>query len=207
MQIILLTATLRNRSLWLSHTYLPNFSLNCSAHFTAPNSVGNTEWVRVTDSHGQPASSIVPTPVSSLRRSTGQRNSAGFPQDRGEEEAERILPWLPGNIHHSYYSGKRITSCVHAYHRYHTLGNTMEVHHPLSGLIRCIKMLELGNQPWRTEVVAGYPVRTMFQQDETFRRGLRTDSRRTPCQPDGAMGTFESVCHCSRRSTSQWVWP
>ena len=94
--------------------------------------------------------------------------SAGFPQDRGEEEAERILPWLPGNIHHSYYSGKRITSCVHAYHRYHTLGNTMEVHHPLSGLIRCMKMLELGNQPWRTEVVAGYPVRTMFQQDETF---------------------------------------
>jgi len=29
-------------------------------------------------------------------------------------------------------------------------------------------MLELGNQPWRTESVAGYPVRTMFQQDETF---------------------------------------
>ncbi len=84
--------------------------------------------------------------------------SAGFPQDRGEEEAERILPWLPGNIHHSYYSGQRITSCVHAYHRYHTLANTMEVHHPLSGLIRCMKMLELGNQPWRTESVAGYPV-------------------------------------------------
>lgn len=94
--------------------------------------------------------------------------SAGFPQDRGEEEAERILPWLPGNIHHSYYSGQRITSCVHAYHRYHTLGNTMEVHHPLSGLIRCKRMLELGDQPWRTEAVAGYPVRTMFQQDETF---------------------------------------
>ena len=94
--------------------------------------------------------------------------SAGFPHDRGEEEAERILPWLPGNIHHSYYSGQRITSCVHAYHRYHTLSNTMEVHHPLSGLIRCVKMLELGNQPWRTEAVAGYPVRTMFQQDETF---------------------------------------
>ena len=94
--------------------------------------------------------------------------SAGFPQDRGEEEAERILPWLPDNIHHSYYSGQRITSCVHAYHRYHTLGNTMEVHHPRSGLICCQKMLELGDQPWRTEVVAGYPVRTMFQQDETF---------------------------------------
>ncbi len=94
--------------------------------------------------------------------------SAGFPQDRGEEEAERILPWLPGNIHHSYYSGQRITSCVHAYHRYHTLANTMEVHHPLSGLIRCKRMLELGNQPWRAESVAGYPVRTMFQQDETF---------------------------------------
>lgn len=94
--------------------------------------------------------------------------SAGFPQDRGEEEAERILPWLPGNIHHSYYSGQRITSCVHAYHRYHTLANTMEVHHPLSGLIRCKRMLELGNRPWRTESVAGYPVRTMFQQDETF---------------------------------------
>ena len=44
----------------------------------------------------------------------------------------------------------------------------MEVHHPLSGLIRCVTMLELGNQPWRTEAVAGYPVRTMFQQDETF---------------------------------------
>ena len=94
--------------------------------------------------------------------------SAGFPQDRGEEEAERILPWLPGNTHHSYYSGRRITSCVHAYHLYHTLANTMEVHHPLSGLIRCKRMLELGNQPWRTESVAGYPVRTMFQQDETF---------------------------------------
>ena len=94
--------------------------------------------------------------------------SAGFPQDRGEEEAERILPWLPGNIHHSYYSGQRITSCVHAYHRYHSLANTMEVHHPVSGLTRCKRMLELGNQPWRTESVAGYPVRTMFQQDETF---------------------------------------
>ena len=94
--------------------------------------------------------------------------SAGYPQDRGEEEAERILPWLPGNVHHSYYSGQRITSCVHAYHRYHTLANTLEVHHPLSGLIRCVRMLELGNQTWRTEAVAGYPVRTMFQQDETF---------------------------------------
>ena len=94
--------------------------------------------------------------------------SAGYPQDRGEEEAERILPWLPDNVHHSYYSGQRITSCVHAYHRYHTLANTMEVHHPLSGLIRCRRMLELGNEPWRTEAVAGYPVRTMFQQDETF---------------------------------------
>ena len=77
--------------------------------------------------------------------------AAGFPQDRGEEEAERILPWLPGNVHHSYYSGQRITSCVHAYHRYHTLANTMEVHHSRSGLIRCRRMLELGNQPWRTE--------------------------------------------------------
>lgn len=94
--------------------------------------------------------------------------AAGFPQDRGEEEAERILPWLPGNIHHSYYSGQRVTSCVHAYHRYHTLANTMEVHHPRSGLVRCRRMLELGNEPWRTESVAGYPVRTMFQQDETF---------------------------------------
>lgn len=93
---------------------------------------------------------------------------AGFGHDRGEEEAERILPWLPGNIHHSYYSGQRVTSCVHAYHRYHTLGNTMEVHHALSGLICCRKMLELGDQPWRTEGAAGYPVRTMFQQDETF---------------------------------------
>ena len=44
----------------------------------------------------------------------------------------------------------------------------MEVHHPRSGLIRCKRMLELGNQPWRTESVAGYPVRTMFQQDEAF---------------------------------------
>ncbi len=94
--------------------------------------------------------------------------TAGFPQDRGEEEAERILPWLPGHVYHSYYSGQRMTSCVHAYHRCHTLANTMEVHHPLSGLIRCIRMLELGMQPWRTEKVAGYPVRTMFQQDETF---------------------------------------
>ena len=97
------------------------------------------------------------------RRGVGRISSG--PRRR---RAERILPWLPGNIHHSYYSGQRITSASMPITAINTLGNTMEVHHPLSGLIRCVTMLELGNQPWRTEAVAGYPVRTMFQQDETF---------------------------------------
>ncbi len=94
--------------------------------------------------------------------------AAGFPQDRGEEDAERIVPWLPEHAYHSYYSRLGITSCVNAYHRYHTLGNTLEIHYPLSGLVRCIKMLTLGSQSWRYEATPGYPVRTVFWENGTL---------------------------------------
>jgi len=85
--------------------------------------------------------------------------AAGYPQDRMEEDAERILSWLPGFENHSFRSAEGVTPGVYAYNRFHSLVFSMEIMHEESGLVKIRKILELGNQPWRYERLPGYPVR------------------------------------------------
>ncbi len=87
--------------------------------------------------------------------------AAGYPQDRMEEDSERILPALPGFPNQSARSGELVTPGVYAYHRFHSLLFSMEIMYEASGLVKLRKILELGNQPWRYERVPGYPVRVM----------------------------------------------
>jgi hypothetical protein len=86
---------------------------------------------------------------------------AGYPQDRMEEDSERLLPPLPGFPNQSARSGDLITPGVYAYHRFHTMLFSMEIMYEESGLVKIRKILELGNQPWRYERTPGYPVRVM----------------------------------------------
>lgn len=88
--------------------------------------------------------------------------AAGYPQDRMEEDAERILSPLPGCEHHSFRSAGGVTGGVCAYHRFHTMLFSMEIMYEASGLIKLRKILEMGNQPWRYEKDPGYPVRVVL---------------------------------------------
>ncbi len=88
--------------------------------------------------------------------------AAGYPQDRMEEDSERILPPLPGFPNQSARSGEGITPCVYAYHRFHSLTFAMEIMCEDSGLVKLRKILELGNQTWRYERLPGYPVRVIL---------------------------------------------
>ncbi len=88
-------------------------------------------------------------------------DEAGYPQDRMEEDAERILSPLPGHEGHNFRSGDGITPGVYAYNRFHSLLFSMEIMNEESGLVKIRKILELGNQAWRYEPAPGYPVRVV----------------------------------------------
>lgn len=88
--------------------------------------------------------------------------AAGYPQDRMEEDAERVLSPLPGAPHHSFRSGDGVTPGVYAYHRFHTMLFSMEIMFEASGLVKLRKILELGNETWRYEQAPGYPVRVVL---------------------------------------------
>lgn len=87
--------------------------------------------------------------------------AAGYPQDRGEEDAEQIVAWIPGGEYRCFGSMFSITTGVYAYHRFHTLSVCMEVCEPHSGVVRIQRLLQLGCQRWRTEGRPGYPVNVM----------------------------------------------
>ncbi|MCG2659213.1 MAG: hypothetical protein L6437_03075, partial [Kiritimatiellae bacterium] len=90
---------------------------------------------------------------------------AGYPQDRMEEDAERVLVAPAGFENHAPRSGEGITAGVYAYHRFHSMLFSMEIMHDQSGVIKLRKILELGNRPWRYERQAGYPVRVISSSD------------------------------------------
>lgn len=87
---------------------------------------------------------------------------AGYPQDRMEEDCERILSPLPGFENHSFRSGEGITAGVYAYNCFHSMLFSMEIMYEQSGLAKLRKILELGNEPWRYEQDVGYPVRVVL---------------------------------------------
>lgn len=87
--------------------------------------------------------------------------NAGYPQDRMEEDAERILRRDPEWPNHSFRSGDKITGGVYAYQRFHSLHLTAEIMFLGSGLKKLQTILQLGCRPWRYEPVPGYPVRVM----------------------------------------------
>lgn len=94
--------------------------------------------------------------------------AVGFPQDRGEEDAERILAWIPGSEHRCFGSQFGLTPGVYAYHHYHTLSVCMEVQESASGVARMHRILQLGAERWRTEGKAGYPVHVMAWNCHAF---------------------------------------
>lgn len=93
---------------------------------------------------------------------------AGYPQDRGEEDAERLLAWIPGGEHRCFGSQFGVTTGVYAYHHYHTLSVCMEVQEPPSGVVRMHRILQLGAERWRTEGKPGYPVNVMAWNCHAF---------------------------------------
>lgn len=88
--------------------------------------------------------------------------AAGYPQDRMEDDAERVLGPLPGFENHAFRSGEGVTAGVYAYNRFHSMLFSMEIMYDESGLVKLRKILELGNEPWRYEQDPGYPVRVVL---------------------------------------------
>jgi hypothetical protein len=95
--------------------------------------------------------------------------AAGFPQDRGEEDSQRILPEIPQAPYHSFESYDRLecTSPVYAYHRCHSLSMSMEVIHNQSGVIRLMALLEAGEQTW-DGMGRGYPAWVVNRANHLF---------------------------------------
>ncbi len=85
---------------------------------------------------------------------------AGFPQDLGEEDIERILPRIPGYEYHSFPSFElNATIGSYCYNRFHTLSTVMEIGTIASGFIRAREFLRIGNERWEYECYRGYPNR------------------------------------------------
>ena len=85
---------------------------------------------------------------------------AGYPMDLGEEDLERVLPWIPGFEYHSLPTfGHGAGSPSYCYNRFHSLGFVMEIGPVKSGLLRCQEILKLGNKCWEYECFSGYPNR------------------------------------------------
>jgi len=85
---------------------------------------------------------------------------AGFLITDGEQSAGqiRVTAPVPGADHHYYIRNANVNICGYSYHRYHTIAFTMESGYDESAVARIRKMLELGNEVWRGERYAGYPV-------------------------------------------------
>lgn len=85
--------------------------------------------------------------------------AAGFPQDRGEEDSQRLLPLIPGVPEHSFeaFDREKCTSALWAYHKFHSLAMSMEVAYVASGVIRLKEFLRNGMKYWFGETVPTYP--------------------------------------------------
>ena len=84
---------------------------------------------------------------------------AGYPQDRGEEDSERILATIETEPYHSFaaFNAVQSTSVTHAYCKYHSLSMTMEVKFEESGFVRLKSMLKAGIKFWRGYKDIGFP--------------------------------------------------
>lgn len=94
---------------------------------------------------------------------------AGFPQDRGEEDSQRILPEILQAPYHSFESFDRLecTSPLYAYHRCHSLSMSMEVMHNQSGVIRLMALLKAGERTW-DGMGRGYPAWVVNRANHLF---------------------------------------
>ncbi len=94
---------------------------------------------------------------------------AGFPQDRGEEDSQRILPEILQAPYHSFESFDRLecTSPLYAYHHCHSLSMSMEVMHNQSGVIRLMALLKAGERTW-DGMGRGYPAWVVNRANHLF---------------------------------------
>jgi len=156
-----------SRAIWeVLNQYQPEVFCSLHGHWRAVPAPG----LYIENNGGSYGNSMYDRPHSRLIAEEMARAAErlGFPQDRMEEDRQRILPLLPGYEHHSFGSGLRITPGVCAYHRFHALVFSMEVMIEASGLARIRRLLEIGSRPWRGERQPGFPVRVIAQHGDGF---------------------------------------
>lgn len=85
---------------------------------------------------------------------------AGYPSDRFEADAQRAYwgPAMSGLVGKTWRGQPNFYTAQYGYAKYHTMVAALEIGWEESGLIRLKAALELGNEPWETEKVSGYPV-------------------------------------------------
>ncbi|MBQ6474307.1 MAG: hypothetical protein IJJ33_20165 [Victivallales bacterium] len=107
-----------------------------------------------------------------LERVVQAAEQKGYPQDRGEEDSQRLLAALPKAPYHSFDSFDReeesCTSAVWAYHRFHSLAMSMEVNYIASGVLRLKEFLRCGLANWEDGEESGYPVWHLARADHLF---------------------------------------
>ncbi len=96
--------------------------------------------------------------------------AAGFPQDRGEEDSQRILPRLNQAPEHSFEAFDRdeCTSATWAYHQFHSLAMSIEVSYRASGILRLREFLRCGMRCWPGENSPGYPAWVAARSNHLF---------------------------------------
>ncbi len=96
--------------------------------------------------------------------------SAGYPQDRGEEDSQRILAALNQAPEHSFeaFDREECTSATWAYHRFHALAMSMEVVYLKSGVLRLMEFLRGGMRCWAGEAQIGYPAWVISRWNHLF---------------------------------------
>ncbi|MDD5599337.1 MAG: M14 family zinc carboxypeptidase, partial [Victivallaceae bacterium] len=95
-----------------------------------------------------------------IERINAAAEKAGYMQDRGEEDIERILPLIPAFEYHSFPSFEHYACSVsYCYNRFHSLSSILEIGPVASGFLRCREILQIGNGTWEYECYPGYPNR------------------------------------------------
>ena len=95
---------------------------------------------------------------------------AGYFQDRGEEDDQRILAELPDCPQHSFGAFDRgtCTSATYAYHNFHSLAMSMEIVFVESGFLRLKESLRCGLVRWTPEDSIGYPAWVISRWGNTY---------------------------------------
>lgn len=94
--------------------------------------------------------------------------AAGFCSDTQESDSELVY-WGPEMgpelVSRTWRGRPRTYAALYGYWRYHTMILASEVRWALSGVARHRRLLQVGNEVWPGEPVAGYPTRVVLAND------------------------------------------